>query len=83
VNTAQRLQTIAQPGQVVVGPSTQLATRQVVSYAALGLVTAKGRELALGCWDRPNECDRAALKREVKKRFRGRGHRHGGRRAHP
>src|SRR3954447_1728585 len=50
---------------------------------ALGLVTAKGRELALGCWDKPNECDRAALKAEVKKRFRGRGHRHGGRRAHP
>jgi len=50
---------------------------------ALGLVTEKGRDLALGCWDKPNECDRAALKAEVKKRFRGRGHRHGGRRAHP
>jgi hypothetical protein len=49
----------------------------------LGLVTEKGRELALGCWDKPNECDRAALKAEVKKRFRVRGHRHGGRRAHP
>jgi hypothetical protein len=48
-----------------------------------GLVTEKGRDLALGCWDKPNECDRAALKAEVKKRFRGRGHRHGGRRAHP
>src|SRR3954463_15576388 len=44
VNTAQRLQTIAKPGQVVVGPATQLATRQVVSFAALGLVTPKGRE---------------------------------------
>jgi hypothetical protein len=43
----------------------------------LGLVSEKGRELALGCWDKPNECDRAALRAEVKKRFRG--HRHGGR----
>lgn len=47
----------------------------------LGLLSEKGRELALGCWDKPNECDRAALKAEVKKRFRGRGH--GGRRGHP
>jgi hypothetical protein len=50
---------------------------------SLGLVTEKGRDLALGCWDKPNECDRAALKAEVKKRFRGRGHRHGGRHGHP
>ena len=48
-----------------------------------GFVTEKGRELALGCFDQPNQCDRAALRAEVKKRFRGhhggRGHR-GGRR---
>ena len=52
---------------------------------SLGLLSEKGRDLALGCWDKPNECDRAALKAEVKKRFRGRsrGHHHGGRRAHP
>lgn len=50
---------------------------------ALGFVSEKGRDLALGCWDKPNECDRAALKAEVKKRFRGRGHHHGGRHAHP
>ena len=50
-----------------------------------GLVSEKGRELAIGCFDDPANCDRAALKAEIKKRFRGRGHghRHGGRRAHP
>ena len=52
----------------------------------MGFITERGRELALGCWDKPNECDRAALRAEVKKRFRGRGGRHGGhggRRGHP
>ena len=52
----------------------------------LGLVTEKGRALALGCWDKPNECDRAALRAEVKKRLRGHGQggRKGGRRgSHP
>jgi hypothetical protein len=46
-----------------------------------GFVTEKGRELALGCFDQPNQCDRAALRAEVKKRFRGHhgGRGHGGR----
>ena len=44
----------------------------------LGFVTEDGRKLALGCFDRPNECDRAALRAEVKKRFRG--HHGGGKR---
>ena len=48
----------------------------------MGFLSERGRELALGCFDKPNECDRAALRAEVKKRFRGRGN-HGGRRGHP
>jgi hypothetical protein len=51
----------------------------------MGFLTERGRDLALGCYDKPNECDRAALRAEVKKRFRGpggHGH-HGGRRGHP
>lgn len=42
-----------------------------------GVVTDRGRDLALGCWDRPKECDRKALRRELKQHFRGdrRGHR--------
>ena len=44
----------------------------------LGFVTERGRDLALGCWDRPNECDRKALRRELKQRFRGHGRGHRG-----
>ncbi|HEV3226446.1 MAG TPA: adenylate/guanylate cyclase domain-containing protein, partial [Acidimicrobiales bacterium] len=44
VNAASRLQTSAQPGQVLVGPATVAATRQVVQYTALGPIIVKGRE---------------------------------------
>jgi len=47
---------------------------------ALGFVTEKGRDLALGCYDDPNACDRKALRAEFR-RFHGR-HGHGHRR-HP
>jgi hypothetical protein len=50
---------------------------------ALGFVTAHGRDLALGCWDKPNECDRAALRAELRNRLPGgHGGRKGGRRGH-
>ena len=42
VNSAQRLQTTAQPGQIVVGTATHGATRHVVRYTELGPVTARG-----------------------------------------
>jgi hypothetical protein len=42
---------------------------------ALGVVTAKGKDLALGCFDAPAACDLEALRAEVKLPFRhGRGH---------
>src|SRR6185369_14846084 len=44
VNSASRLQTAAQPGQVLVGPATVAATRQVIRYTSLGPLTVKGRE---------------------------------------
>ena len=44
VNSASRLQTAAQPGQVLVGPTTVAATRQVVRYTPLGPLVVKGRE---------------------------------------
>src|SRR5256714_89024 len=44
VNAASRLQTAAQPGQVLVGPATVAATRQVVRYTSLGPIEVKGRE---------------------------------------
>jgi class 3 adenylate cyclase len=50
VNVASRLQTLAAPGQVVVGPATRAATREVVDYAPLGEVQARGREEAITAW---------------------------------
>ncbi|MGH9135528.1 MAG: adenylate/guanylate cyclase domain-containing protein, partial [Acidimicrobiales bacterium] len=50
VNTASRLQTIAEPGQVVVGPDTYAATRECVRYTSLGPVRAKGREAPVDVW---------------------------------
>ncbi len=44
VNTASRLQTVAQPGQVLVGFTTYAATRGAIGYEALGALTVKGRE---------------------------------------
>ncbi len=43
VNTAKRLQTAAQPGQVLVGTSTEASTRNVISYQPLGTFEVKGR----------------------------------------
>ncbi|HEY7070703.1 MAG TPA: adenylate/guanylate cyclase domain-containing protein [Acidimicrobiales bacterium] len=50
VNTAQRLQSVAEPGQVLVGQATYLATRRVVTYRAVGAIAAKGREAPVEAW---------------------------------
>ncbi|MGZ4714537.1 MAG: adenylate/guanylate cyclase domain-containing protein [Acidimicrobiia bacterium] len=50
VNTASRLQTIAQPGQVVVGPATYAATSRAVHYEPLGSLSVKGREEQVQAW---------------------------------
>lgn len=50
VNTASRLQTSAQPGQVVVGPITFEATQSVVRYEALGALTVKNRREPIAAW---------------------------------
>ncbi|MGH9119164.1 MAG: ATP-binding protein, partial [Acidimicrobiales bacterium] len=50
VNIASRLQGIAAPGQVVVGPATFQATRRAVRYSALGEVEAKGRGEPVRAW---------------------------------
>jgi len=51
VNTASRLETAAQPGQVLVGAATRLVTREVIRYAPLGLVRARGREEPVPVWE--------------------------------
>jgi len=50
VNTASRLETIAEPGTVVVGPDTYAATADVFRYEPLGLLQARGREGAIEAW---------------------------------
>ncbi|MBK5287417.1 MAG: tetratricopeptide repeat protein [Acidimicrobiia bacterium] len=50
VNTASRLQSIAQPGQVVVGPATFQATANAINYEPLGALSVKGREEAVDAW---------------------------------
>jgi class 3 adenylate cyclase/tetratricopeptide (TPR) repeat protein len=50
VNTANRLQAAAQPGQVLVGPSTFAATRRTVRYDELEPIAAKGREELVPAW---------------------------------
>jgi class 3 adenylate cyclase/tetratricopeptide (TPR) repeat protein len=50
VNVASRLQTLAGPGFVVVGPATYAATREVVEYDCLGEVQARGREETITAW---------------------------------
>ncbi len=44
VNTTQRLEKLAQPGQVVVGPATYAATRASIRYESLGPQGLRGRE---------------------------------------
>jgi class 3 adenylate cyclase/tetratricopeptide (TPR) repeat protein len=50
VNTAQRLETVAEPGSVVVGSTCHTATREAISYQALGSFDVKGRDEAVEAW---------------------------------
>ncbi|MCU1499873.1 MAG: hypothetical protein JWM47_3826 [Acidimicrobiales bacterium] len=50
VNTASRLQTSAEPGEVLVGPATHAATAHTIAYEPRGLLAAKGREAPVETW---------------------------------
>jgi class 3 adenylate cyclase/tetratricopeptide (TPR) repeat protein len=50
VNAAARLQTAAQPGQVVVGPETHASTASVFHYEPLGQVPVRGRDEPIEAW---------------------------------
>ncbi len=50
MNTASRLQTMAEPGQIVVGASTYSGTSDAICYEALGLLQAKGRAGQIEAW---------------------------------
>jgi class 3 adenylate cyclase/tetratricopeptide (TPR) repeat protein len=50
VNVASRLETMAGPGQVIVGPGTWAATRDTIRYLALGPLETRGREELVEAW---------------------------------
>ena len=50
VNTANRLQTAARPGEVLVGESTHATTERVIPYVERGVVPAKGRDAPVSAW---------------------------------
>src|SRR3990172_9653241 len=50
VNTAARLQGVAAPGTIVVGPFTYAATRDVVEYEELPPTALKGKALPVAAW---------------------------------
>lgn len=50
VNTAARLQAVADPGSVVVGASTYAATRDVVEYRELPSRELKGKSAPVAAW---------------------------------
>ncbi len=50
VNTAQRLEKLAAPGEVVVGPATYAATRDVIQYEALGPQELRGRDTPVNAY---------------------------------
>lgn len=50
VNTAARLQQVAEPGTVVVGPGAYAATREVVDYDELRPQELKGKQRATPAW---------------------------------
>jgi len=50
VNTASRLQSIAEPGTVVVGEATERAASRAIAFEAIGEQTLKGKALPVPAW---------------------------------
>ncbi|MET0566899.1 MAG: adenylate/guanylate cyclase domain-containing protein [Acidimicrobiia bacterium] len=50
VNTASRLQSIAEPGTVLVADSTQQATHRSIAFEAVGPQSLKGKTLPVAAW---------------------------------
>jgi tetratricopeptide (TPR) repeat protein len=50
VNTAARLEAAAEPGSVVVGPSTYAASRDIVEYRELPVLTLRGKAAPVAAW---------------------------------
>ena len=50
VNIAKRLQSSAEPGDVLVGPATYASTREVIGYDDVESVVIKGRDAPVDAW---------------------------------
>lgn len=50
VNTASRLQSVAEPGTVLVGESTRRASDEAIAYEPAGERVLKGKELPVAAW---------------------------------
>ena len=50
VNTASRLQSVALPGQILVGEATYRASKDAVAFEAVGEQTLKGKALPVPAW---------------------------------
>ena len=50
VNTAARLQSVAQPGTVLVGEATQRAASKAIAFEAAGELALKGKEAPVPAW---------------------------------
>jgi len=71
VNTAARLEQVAEPGRIVVGPAVFEATKQHIEYRALPPLELKGKALPVPAWEalRPKTMprgDRAPLRLEAR-----------------
>lgn len=54
VNVAARLESVAQPGQIVIGSSTAALVRDVISIESMGAVNLKGRDEAVEIFQIPS-----------------------------
>ncbi len=50
MNSASRLEGMAEPGRVLVGPATHAATSEAIAYSQVGLLEARGREKGIQTW---------------------------------
>ncbi len=74
MNTASRLEQLAEPGQILVGESTYSLTSDAVRYQAIGPLVARGREEPLDAWIAVEATRPPGSHRQVSDRFVGRVH---------
>ncbi len=72
MNSASRLQELAQTGQVLVGETTMAATGDAINYRSAGLLPARGREDPLDAWIAVETTRPPGLRRRKAELFVGR-----------